>query len=204
MHHITRNKKSLFTPIIMVLLGIILLLLGILVILLSIRNADIIEAQRESNSEVIDFGPSYLDTITKNPYSGDGGQAIKAYLDSKTAMAQENPENINASIENAVLTRVRCEILSSDIAAAHIRITAPDLAELLERAGKDAGSIEECGILILEALESDNYQTKTTELDINIDEFGKPSDSYAFFDTIYGGMLTQLEQYFAEPLEGIS
>jgi len=204
MHHITRNERSPFTPVVMVLLGIILLLIGLLFILLSIRNADIIEAQRESTSEVIDFGPSYLDTIKSNPYSGDGGPAIIAYLDSKKAMAQENQKDMNSSIESAILTRVRCEILSSEIATARIRITTPDLVELLERVGKDAGSIEECGSLILEALESDNYQVKTTELDVRIDEFGKPSDSYVFFDTIYGGMLTQLEQYYAEPLEGVS
>ena len=204
MHPVIKSKRGLFSPVIMVLLGVVLLLVGVLAVLLSIRGASITGARRLADSESIDFGPSYLDTVTVNTYSGDGGQAIKAYLDSKKAMAQENQRDMNSSIESAILTRVRCEILSSEIATARIRITTPDLVELLERVGKDAGSIEECGSLILEALESDNYQVKTTELDVRIDEFGKPSDSYVFFDTIYGGMLTQLEQYYAEPLEGIS
>lgn len=204
MHPVIKSKRGLFSPVIMVLLGVVLLLVGVLAVLLSIRGASITGARRLADSESIDFGPSYLDTVTVNTYSGDGGQAIKAYLDSKKAMTQENPSNINSSIENAVLTRVRCEILSSDIATARISIAAPDLVELLERVGQNADSIEECGYLILEAIESENYQVRTTELNVRIDEFGNPSDSYAFYDAIYGGILTHLDRYFADESEGVA
>ena len=99
---------------------------------------------------------------------------------------------------------MRCEILSSDIATARISIAAPDLVELLERVGQNADSIEECGYLILEAIESENYQVRTTELNVRIDEFGNPSDSYAFYDAIYGGILTHLDRYFADESEGVA
>lgn len=96
----------------------------------------------------------------------------------------------NAALDEAILKRMRYEVLDSEDATLRISVTAPNMRLVLEDGALFA--LENGLERAIVALEAGNYETITTVVDIELDENGAPLDPYSLYDAMYGGLFSVL------------
>ena len=119
-------------------------------------------------------------------------QIFEGYLD-KTVTVQPDVEAGSSAAEAAIMENVRYTIVEQMEDGVIIEVTAPDMGALLDRIVAGNGTAED----ITAALERGEFTERTVTIAVELDENGRPVDSFTFLDAMYGGLyswLAQLEQ----------
>ena len=112
---------------------------------------------------------------------------FESWLQKKMQLPEEES---GSETEAAILRQVSYEILSSTDTSVIMEIRSPDVGMLLDEMVAEGGSVESA----VEALNRGDYRLMTTRLTVELDENGRPVDSFAFLDAMYGGLYTWFAQ----------
>lgn len=123
----------------------------------------------------------------------DAGEKISEYIDSAMEL-ERTGESAGSDIEDEIISHVAYSVLEKSENAVRLSVTAPDMSALVDEMIAHCASQEDGSAYLLDALESGDFETVTSTIEVELDENGAPVDSYAFADAMYGGLLTKMEE----------
>lgn len=127
----------------------------------------------------------------------DAGEQISAYIDGATAI-ERTGDTAGSALESGIIEHMTYSVLTQSENTVRLSVTAPDMSALLDEMRTECPVADEWAMYLVNKLQSGDFGTVTTELEVELDENGVPSDSYAFSDAMYGGLLAKLEDMLRE------
>lgn len=132
---------------------------------------------------------------------GGSSAAVEQYIaeiSEQTYSSAEQPTSEGKELEEVLFSLAQYEVKMQDESACEITITAPDMDRLIDRMNRKCNSAEEGTEFLMDALLDGDYETVTNTVRVELDEDGKPVETYEFVDAMYGGLLSKFEELLQE------
>ena len=117
---------------------------------------------------------------------------------SEPTPTDEQPASEGRKLEEVLFGLARYEIKAVEENVCEITVTAPDMDRLIDRMNKKCDTAEEGTAFLLDALQDGDFEFVTNIVRVELDENGKPIETYEFVDAMYGGLLSKFEELLQE------
>ena len=99
-----------------------------------------------------------------------------------------------AALDEVLLALADIKVLDRTEYTIRYEITAPDMAVVISNGGDDLLEKENGVEMIVDVLKTGGYPTTKKEVTVTVDAYGIPEEPFEFYDAVYGGLLTVLNE----------
>lgn len=114
-----------------------------------------------------------------------------------------NKNQSASDLELAIFDKVSYKVVSHNENSVELSIIVPDMWSIIGTGSTSLLFEKNADELIVQRLSNEDCEMKSTIIIVELDEDGKPKDTYALMDALYGDLFSVMKQTLSNALEDI-